>query len=1135
MKTISFVPIKALAAILLSLVFTTSVSAFVISEDGDYTFDGIYLEEPITVNAGVTANILFKNLYVNLNYERVYVAPLDIRDNAVVNLTIEGSNILTCDLFEEPGISVPQHAELTINGNGDLTVYGGTRNACIGVDKYINATSRWSVGGTVIINSGNIFVNGSGSGGAGIAVTTVTINGGTVKSIVGSGAGYGVGISGTTVTINGGTVESDGDSGVGIAGSTITINGGTVEANGGSGEGIAGQIVTINGGNVRSVSERGGGIYGEKTVTITGGDVQAVGYGSHGITENITITGGNVQSFGYGGNVGSIAGTVSISGGNVKAFGYGAETAGIGGTISISGGNVKAFCYGTERAGIGGTGAITNGDVEAYSYSETVASIVGIEITGGIVASHSQSQPALSTVPLELLFSDPSLPDGADFGNYQFFVEGNEYYLPDTGIISGRGAVYWIEPKIYDALSLVFRGRVADGLVYTNNEPFDLRNSRSVVLSTIPSCNIWFSTPTQGITLTATELNGNGQPIPSGSKIFTRDTIVFRANSPLIPADGSGYLFKWETFSAQGDAMDTIYTRLPYIVLPRADYINVKCTVETPYLFTFAFDGDILGHEISSVRLRNRNEIVSETSVDVMTEDVVDFVLKKPDARKYEYTVTINGKVQQSCVDTILTLSDVFYSDIDAKISVKRIEQIQFNKNIVYNGVKVDISAKYKGNTYKDLSENQYGGTYSVDSGDWVTVGGDLILTPHVEDNNRYYEYLTTWTNENNLPKDTVFDGIPVLPVLGNTTVTTSVQSAKQSITFSLQHAPAGTKLNIEYGSFTDSITVEEAFVMVQKTVFFEDNTVAALRLITTLPPDGKQYRYRWVGFEPGKVDFIDTTVLIKNDFTLNRKMNIECELLSQSKIEYAFSNDSNEWINTDNLELRAIYDDVPVASGAYILPGRKLTLTVVGNNLENYRYAWEGVENRSGSGLVSINPLYGDIYILCTPIRLSGSAFLESLRLIAGDTIIDALELDVITVAENVDSVTVEATPASGNATVDGTGRYSLAYGDNTITVTVVSEDKSTEKEYQIKIIREKGDEPTGMASPAAASVRVYAHGQTLYIDTPEAEQISVYSLTGNLLNRFYKPAGVAGYRIAARVAIVKGGSGWVRKVVAQ
>jgi hypothetical protein len=55
------------------------------------------------------------------------------------------------------------------------------------------------------------------------------------------------------------------------------------------------------------------------------------------------------------------------------------------------------------------------------------------------------------------------------------------------------------------------------------------------------------------------------------------------------------------------------------------------------------------------------------------------------------------------------------------------------------------------------------------------------------------------------------------------------------------------------------------------------------------------------------------------------------------------------------------------------------------------------------------------------------------------------------------------------------------------------------------------------------------------LYIDSPAAEQIAVYSVTGKLLRRLEKLAGKATFASAGAggVLIVRGSLGWAEKVI--
>ena len=226
------------------------------------------------------------------------------------------------DIVGEVNLILADGATLTttacINTNGaTLNIYGqalgtGTLNA--NGDNGTAAIGGRSTkdGGTLTIHGGIINASGSNYRGAGAA-----------------GIGGGVlGGNGGIITINGGTVTATGgvggQSAAGIGGSeeahcgVITINGGTVTAigaeqgtgigNGAFYSGTDGQVI-INGGTVTATgSSYGAGIGGGQaanggTVTITGGDVTAIGIAGAGIGGgsqrggNVNITGGTVRAY----------------------------------------------------------------------------------------------------------------------------------------------------------------------------------------------------------------------------------------------------------------------------------------------------------------------------------------------------------------------------------------------------------------------------------------------------------------------------------------------------------------------------------------------------------------------------------------------------------------------------------------------------------------------------------------------------------------------------------------------------------------------------------------------------------------------------------------------------------------------
>lgn len=70
----------------------------------------------------------------------------------------------------------------------------------------------------------------------------------------------------------------------------------------------------------------------------------------------------------------------------------------------------------------------------------------------------------------------------------------------------------------------------------------------------------------------------------------------------------------------------------------------------------------------------------------------------------------------------------------------------------------------------------------------------------------------------------------------------------------------------------------------------------------------------------------------------------------------------------------------------------------------------------------------------------------------------------------------------------------------------------------------------PTGIADVDRQAVKVCTSGGVLHVDSPAAERISIYSVTGTLLYSTQKPAGETTVNINHRkgVLIVRGSSGW-------
>jgi hypothetical protein len=72
-----------------------------------------------------------------------------------------------------------------------------------------------------------------------------------------------------------------------------------------------------------------------------------------------------------------------------------------------------------------------------------------------------------------------------------------------------------------------------------------------------------------------------------------------------------------------------------------------------------------------------------------------------------------------------------------------------------------------------------------------------------------------------------------------------------------------------------------------------------------------------------------------------------------------------------------------------------------------------------------------------------------------------------------------------------------------------------------------------TGISKVASSEVRIYSYAQKLYVNSPVSEQVNVYSITGSLLGSVKKSAGETSLSVrSGQILIVKGSSGWVKKV---
>ena len=138
------------------------------------------------------------------------------------------------------------------------------------------------------------------------------------------------------------------------------------------------------------------------------------------------------------------------------------------------------------------------------------------------------------------------------------------------------------------------------------------------------------------------------------------------------------------------------------------------------------------------------------------------------------------------------------------------------------------------------------------------------------------------------------------------------------------------------------------------------------------------------------------------------------------------------------------------------------------------------------------------------------------------------------VAVPNSTERIAIYAVTNHLEATVTGTGFKNLN-SDSTFNIAVTSEDGTVERIYTVNITR---DGLSNFQEIRQQPVRVYFDNTCLHMDSPAAERIHVYSVTGALLYSFDKPAGAFTFHPSpftlrlSPILIVKGSSGWSKKI---
>ncbi|HEM5929906.1 TPA: carbohydrate-binding domain-containing protein [Streptococcus suis] len=265
---------------------TLSNDGLKITEGGTYILTGS-TTAGVTVETDANVRIILAGTEISssdtaaINVINADNVELEIKDGTT-NTVKDTSNHTDTNI--EGAIHV--EADLTITGNGSLTVEGNFQDGIVSTDD-------------LVVNSGNITVTAVDDGIRG--KDSLTINGGTINVTAGDG-----GIKAeTALTIDGGTITVS-ESAEALEGTNITINGGTLD--------VYGSDDAINAASTTS---------SEIFIKVTGGDLKvAVGSGDTDAFDangDIYISGGTIDvtaqsAFDFDGTAELTGGTVTVNG-----------------------------------------------------------------------------------------------------------------------------------------------------------------------------------------------------------------------------------------------------------------------------------------------------------------------------------------------------------------------------------------------------------------------------------------------------------------------------------------------------------------------------------------------------------------------------------------------------------------------------------------------------------------------------------------------------------------------------------------------------------------------------------------------------------------------------------------------------
>jgi hypothetical protein len=333
--------------------------------------DGIESEDAITITGG--------SLSVVTTGEKAHavksMGSTSVNTMGIINLTVYGN--------ASKGFSTS--SDLTVT-NGNITINTAGNAFYDTEDADITSAAGIKCDGNLLVESGNITIVSTGTGGKGISVDGDIVISGGVINVTTSGGQY---VYSKTNDTAAKAIKSDGN---------IDINGGTI-------------IILTSG-------KEAEGLESKKTLTIRDGNIDIVAY-DDGInaTNHIQIDGGRIYSISTANDGMDSNGTLAVTGGlTVSAGASGAED-------GFDCDNHQFTITGGTLVGIGGatsspTASVCTQHSVVFGSSASNVSVVRIETTSGEKEALTFKMPSTYGQNMRLLFSSSTLEANTEYTIY---------------------------------------------------------------------------------------------------------------------------------------------------------------------------------------------------------------------------------------------------------------------------------------------------------------------------------------------------------------------------------------------------------------------------------------------------------------------------------------------------------------------------------------------------------------------------------------------------------------------------------------------------------------------------------------------------------------------------------------------